>query len=252
MRIGNKVSPRHGRRMTTGIKSMNSGAISWLLSGLLTLGTITYGARAQVSDAVKALVGAWEISNADRDKICNITLKADAAFGGFKLDFDKACIPNLPMLKDVIAWKIGPTDEVQLLDPRGRTLVEFTELESGMWETERPGEGVFFMQTPSALGPPPRTASDVAGDWAVVHGGTKPVCMLTLLNTPTALDDLVLKVNPPCDGFINAFGPTSWQMDRGELLIKSPRGRTWRFEEGDNNTWQRVPESADPVMLVKP
>jgi hypothetical protein len=222
------------------------------LVALLAFSALTHKARAQASDAVKPLIGAWEVSNADRDKTCNINLSADAAFGGFKLDFDRACIRNLPMLKDVAAWKIGTNDEVQLLDARGRTLVEFTELESGIWETERPGEGVFFMQTPSALGPPPRTAGDVAGDWAVVHGGTKPVCTLTLLNTTTALDDLLLKINPPCDAFVTAFGPASWQMDRGELLIKSPRGRTWRFEEGDNNTWQRVPESADPVTLVKP
>ena len=77
--------------------------------------------------------------------------------------------------------------------------------------------------------PPARTADDVAGDWAVVHGGTKPVCVLSLLNTTTALDDLVLKVNPGCDAFITRFGPTTWQMDRGELLLKSPRGLTWRF-----------------------
>jgi hypothetical protein len=41
-------------------------------------------------------------------------------------------------------------------------------------------------------------------------------------------------------------------MDRGELLLKSPQGRTWRFAEGDDNKWQRVPETADPVMLVRP
>jgi hypothetical protein len=210
------------------------------------------GARAQVSDTVKALIGSWEISNADRDKICPITLRADAAFGGFKLDLDKACAPNLPMMKDVIAWRTGTNDELQLIDARGRTLVEFTEVESGTWETERPGEGVFFMQSPGAAGPPAKSASDVAGDWAVVRGGTKPICTLTLLNTTTTLDDLVLKINPGCDAFITRFGPTTWQMDRGELLLKSPRGITWRFEEGDDNTWQRVPESADPVMLVRP
>ena len=222
------------------------------LVGLAALGAGTRDARAEASDAIKALVGTWEISNADRDKTCGITLKADAAVGGFKLELDKGCVPNLPMMKDVIAWKLGSADEVQLLDGRGRTLVEFSEVESGMWETERPGEGVFFMQTPSAVGPLARTAEDVAGDWAIVRGGSKPICTLTLLNTATALDDLVLKINPGCDAFITRFGPTTWQMDRGELLLKSPRGLTWRFEEGDNNTWQRVPESADPVMLIRP
>jgi len=222
------------------------------LAAFAAISAGTSALHAEASDAVKALIGSWEISNADRDKTCAITFKADAAFGGFKLDLDKGCTPNLPMMKDVAAWKIGSADEVQLLDARGRTLIEFTEVESGMYETERPGEGVFFMQTPSAVGPPARTAADVAGDWAVVRGGAKPICTLTLLNTATPLDDLMLKVNPGCDAFITRFGPTTWQMDRGELLLKSPRGLTWRFEEGDNNTWQRVPETADPVMLIRP
>ena len=49
-------------------------------------------ARAQ-SDAVKAMAGSggWEISNADRDKTCTVTFKADPARTGYKLDLDPAC-----------------------------------------------------------------------------------------------------------------------------------------------------------------
>jgi Protease inhibitor Inh len=211
-------------------------------------------ASAQVSDAVKAMVGSWEISNADRDKVCIVAFKADVAAGAFKLDFDRACVPNLPMMKDVVLWKIGSEDQVQLLDAKGRTIAEFTEVESGMYETERPGEGVFFLQTPAAAGPPARTAAEMTGDWTMMRGGNKPICTLSLTNTTTALDDFVLKINPGCDVFVTRFGPTTWQMDRGELLLKSPRGQTWRFEEDDDNShkWERVPESADPVILVRP
>jgi hypothetical protein len=210
-------------------------------------------APAPTTDPVKAMAGPWEISNADRDKICIVMLKADAAGGAFKLEFDKAaCVPNLPMMKNVVLWKIGADDAVQLLDGKGNALVEFSEVESGMYETERPGEGVFFLQTPAAAGPPQRTADQMVGDWTMVRGGSKPICTLTLSNTATALDDFVLKINPGCDVLVTRFGPTTWQMDRGELLLKSPQGRTWRFAEGDDNKWQRVPETADPVMLVRP
>ena len=37
-----------------------------------------------------------------------------------------------------------------------------------------------------------------------------------------------------------------------ELLLKNARGQTWRFSEGDNSTWTRVPESTVPVQLVRP
>jgi hypothetical protein len=40
-------------------------------------------------------------------------------------------------------------------------------------------------------------------------------------------------------------------MDNGELVLQSARGQTWRFEENDANTWQRLPESADPILLVR-
>ena len=40
-------------------------------------------------------------------------------------------------------------------------------------------------------------------------------------------------------------------MSQGELVLVSARGQTWRFEQNDANTWQRVPESANPILLVR-
>jgi hypothetical protein len=40
-------------------------------------------------------------------------------------------------------------------------------------------------------------------------------------------------------------------MDRSELVLRGGNSQTWRFEENDNNTWQRVPETRDPLSLVK-
>jgi len=225
--------------------------VSLIAAGALLALCLCRDASAQTSDAVKALIGTWEISNADRDKTCTITFKGDAAGSAFKLELDKACVPNLPMMKDVTLWKIGQDDSVQLLDTRGRMLVEFTEVENNMYNTQRPNEGVFFLQPPGQAGPPARTVEEMMGDWNIVRAANKPICGVTLLNTPTGLD-YVLKVKPGCDAFVTRFGPTAWAMDRGELLLKSPRGINWRFAEGDDNKWQRVPESADPLILVRP
>lgn len=221
------------------------------LTSLLLLWVSGGEVRAQASDAVNAMVGTWEISNADRDRTCSVTFKSDAAGSAFKLELDKGCTTSLPMMKDVALWKIGSDDSVQLLDAKGRTLVEFTEVENGMYNTERPNEGVFFLQTPGSAGPPERTADQMVGDWNIVRGSNKQICALTLSNTPANLD-YVLVVKPGCDALVTRFGPTTWQMDRGELLLKSPRGLNWRFEEEDDNKWQRVPQSADPMMLVRP
>ena len=42
------------------------------------------------SDAEKALAGAWEVSNAEHDKTCPLTFKAETTPGGLKLEFDRA------------------------------------------------------------------------------------------------------------------------------------------------------------------
>ena len=96
------------------------------------------------SDAVKALAGsgAWEISNADRDKACAVTFKTDAARTGYKLELDPACGTTFPFAKDIEGWTLS-NDVVRMIDARGRAVIEFNEVESGMYEAERPGEGLY-------------------------------------------------------------------------------------------------------------
>jgi hypothetical protein len=64
------------------------------------------------TDAEQAMVGAWEISNAARDKTCPLTFTVDAGEGGFKLELDPGCRTAFPSLKDVAAWAIGHTEEI--------------------------------------------------------------------------------------------------------------------------------------------
>jgi hypothetical protein len=195
--------------------------------------------------------GSWEFSNADRDKRCMIAFKTTPAAAGMKLDFDKACAEAFPFIKDIAGWSIAENDFLRLLDAKGKSLLEFSEVETGMYEAPRPGEGILFIQAAAALGPPPKEAEQMTGDWGVVRRAGNPICTLTLANT-AAGPDLALKLKPGCDPFVTRFAPTAWQMDRGELLLKNARGQTWRFEESDGATWSRVPETAEPLLLVRP
>ncbi|HVY57834.1 MAG TPA: AprI/Inh family metalloprotease inhibitor [Xanthobacteraceae bacterium] len=226
------------------------------LLGIACLGAAALSgapARAQSpssEEAVRSVLGTWEISNADRDKTCTVTFKNENGAGGLKLDLDKPCSGNFPQMKEVVAWSIGTNDVVRLVDRHGKPVLEFSEVESGMYEAERPGEGLFFMQSPAAAGPPEATAEQMTGTWTFARNAGKPICTLTLTNSP-ARDGLALTLAPGCDGTISQFAPSAWEMDRGELVLKSPRGQTWRFEQTDATTWQRVPESIDPLLLTK-
>jgi hypothetical protein len=201
------------------------------------------------SEAARAVIGAWEISNADRDRTCAVVFKADPVPGGLKVEFDRACATVFPVTRDVVAWTVAANEVLRLLDGRGRTLLEFSEVESGMYEGERPGEGLYFLQS-AAAGPNWRTAEQMFGDWNLVRGSGPPVCTLTLSNAAAGQETYVLRIKPNCDAVVTRFGPTIWRMDRGELVVSSPRGQSWRFEEGDA-AWKRVPETADGLALVK-
>jgi len=209
---------------------------------------------AQSPDAIKDTVGSWEISNADRDRTCIVQFKADAAPGGYKLEFDKtACTVAFPALKDVVAWNLTPDDSVRLVDAKGRTVYEFNEVESGMYESLRPGQPLTFLQNAAAAAAtmPTHNADELAGDWKFVRGSGATVCIITLSKAAAGKDDFALKINPGCDAAITRFAPSSWQIDHGELVLKSAKGQAWRFEENDDNTWQRIPEGPDPLLLMR-
>ena len=205
-------------------------------------------------DAGNAVIGAWEFSNADRNKVCHITFRAESVSGGGRrVDIDKNC-PNLfPSTKKVAAWAIDNYGDLRLIDSQGEAVIELTQVEGGMYDGFSPEEGRYILQ--SAAAAPVRSADDMAGDWAIARSPGKPICTLTLANSPAgpgaATDVLTLKVKPGCDPLVVRFNPTGWRMQEGDLMLLSARGQSWQFEENDANTWQRVPESSDPILLVR-
>ncbi len=204
------------------------------------------------SEAAKNMAsGSWEFSNADRDKRCTIFFKTDTGTVGMKVEFDKACAGVFPFIKEIAGWTIAENDFLRLLDAKGKPVLEFSEVESGMYEAPKPGEGILFIQTAAAVGPPPKAADQMLGDWTLVRGTAKTLCTFTLADTPAG-SDLALKLKPGCDVSVTRFAPVAWQMDRGELVIRNARSQTWRFEEGDAGAWQRVPEGPEPILLIRP
>jgi hypothetical protein len=203
------------------------------------------------SDAAQAMVGAWEISNADRDRSCAVTFSVDSAPGGLKLELDAACATALPLLGDVVAWKIGPNDVVLLLDAKGATVVEFTEVESGLYESDRRVGGLMFLQTQAAIKAQTRTADQLFGDWQFLRELDKPLCKLTLSSDGAGGDSYRLVVKPGCEAGIAGLGFTTWRLDRDQIVLVGP-GATWRFAESDPTTWERFPLTEDPLLLVRP
>lgn len=223
-----------------------------LLATLLVMGA-ALPARAQApapSEAVRNMIGAWELSNVARDLRCVVSFRLDPAPPGRALGFEGDCAAVIPALKDAAAWTIDSRDALHFIDARGNLLIEFTEVEVGMYDTSRAGGPLFFLQTLAAA-QQERTADQVFGEWALGRGAGKPLCEFTFGNTAHDVDSFVLIVKPGCDATVTRFAPVSWRLDRGQLVLLNAKAEAWRFEEADPSTWRRIPQGRQPLVLVR-
>ena len=150
-----------------------------------------------MSEAANAMIGAWEFSNADRDKICRFNFRAETATGGYKLDIDKNCASMFPTTKDIVGWTVDNFGGLRLLDAGGNAVIDLSEAEVGLYDGFEPEQGRYVLQSAAAV--PVRSAEELVGDWAIARGTGKPICVLTLANNPAGADALMLKVKPGCD-----------------------------------------------------
>jgi Protease inhibitor Inh len=204
-------------------------------------------AQSTLGESAKAMIGKWEFSNAERDKICSATFSSDRFGPGLKVTFDANCGKLFPLVRRIVGWKYPQDDLLYLLDARGEALIEFSEVEDGIFEAPTPGLGLLFLQNSAAAasGSKEKPTDEVAGNWAVVRGDGAPLCVLTL-----ASDGFAVTAQPGCDPDIAKFDFVQWRMDRDELLLVPAKGEPWRFEEIDNN-WRRLSETGEQITLVR-
>ena len=205
-----------------------------------------------VTTLKKEMIGQWELATTERSKTCVVTLKNDQTPQGLKLELEPSCAVALPFTKDIAAWSIkGLGDIVRLQDAAGQPVIDFTEVESGIFEGLRTGEGIYILQNLVAARSLAKSMDQMIGDWAMVHSNGQPICGLTLTNTEATADNFAVFLKPHCDPAVAAFAPTMWRLERGELRLMSNSGEVWRFEADDNAQWRRVPDSADPLIMLR-
>jgi hypothetical protein len=228
-------------------------AAIWLIpAGEATRAQTLPGPAPTPNELAKAMAGTWEMSNADHDRACSVTFRLEPAGERFVLEPDKACAEVFAPIREMAAWAFGRHDMLVLFDAKGKPLLELLEVEAGIFEGLRPGEERYFLQNAAvAAAARGRTADEMFGQWSFMRGAGKPICTITLANVAADADNFSITVGPGCDPFIARFSPAAWKMDRGQLVMRSARGQVWRFEESDPTTWQRIPASTDPVLLVK-
>ena len=131
------------------------------------------------------MIGEWELV----DRRAQQDLRRDAEERqtpqGMKLELEKGCAAALPFTKDITAWSIKGLDIVRLQDGKGEPVIDFTEVESGIFEGLRTGEGVYILQNLAAARALAST-DQMIGDWSVVRGNGRAICAITLTNNEPA------------------------------------------------------------------
>jgi hypothetical protein len=218
------------------------------------LATIACGSPARSQDAPtlkKEMLGQWELSTTERSKTCVLTLKSDPTPQGLKLELDPGCAAALPFTKAVTAWNVKGLDIVRLQDTAGQPVIDFTEVESGIFEGLRQGEGIYILQNLAAARSLAKSMDQMIGDWAMVRSNGQSICGLTLTNNESGKDNFEVFLKPKCDPAISAFAPTQWRLDHGQMVLTSQSGETWQFEADDNAQWRRVPDRADSLIMLR-
>ena len=234
---------------------MRTGAAIAVAAVLALLALLVCAPQVRAQDAStlkKDMIGQWELATTDRSKTCVVTLKADASSQGFKLELEPGCATALPFTADITAWSIkGLGDIVRLQDTAGQPVIDFTEVETGIFEGLRTGEGVYILQNLAAARSLAKSMDQMIGDWAMVRGNGQAICGLTLTNTDAGQDNFQVFLKPKCDAAIAAFAPTRWRLEHGQMLLMSDKGEIWQFEADDNAQWRLVPDSTDPLIMMR-
>ncbi|CCD97542.1 AprI/Inh family metalloprotease inhibitor [Bradyrhizobium sp. STM 3809] len=198
------------------------------------------------------MIGQWELATTERSKTCVMTFKPDAGQRGLKLEMEPACATALPFTKDIAGWNVkGLGDIVSLQSANGEAVIDFTEVEAGIFEGLRQGEGVYILQNLAAARSLAKSMDQMIGDWSMVDGNGAAVCSLVLTNTDAGNDNFQVFVKPKCDPKVAAFAPTQWRLEHGQMMLMSARGETWKFEADDNAQWRLVPDSATPLIMLR-
>lgn len=222
------------------------------LAALMLLFAGLSPATAQDASTLKKdMIGQWELATTERSKTCVVTLKGDLGPQGLKLELEPGCAAALPFTKEITAWNIRGLDIVRLQNAAGEAVIDLTEVESGIFEGLRTGEGVYILQNLAAARSLAKSMDQMIGDWSMVRGNGQAVCGLTLTNTEASQDNFQVFLKPKCDPAVVAFAPSQWRLDHGRMLLMSANGQTWQFEADDNAQWRRVPDSADPLIMIR-
>lgn len=206
-----------------------------------------------VREAAARMAAPFRLASADGARSCAFTLKADASGPGLAVEFDRPACADIGFSAQVAAWLPDPSGAIRLLNAQGRTVAEFTEGTGGSYEALREGDGVYFLANPAVADGTELRPEEVVGDWDIARQAGTPVCRVTFTDTPAKGGGFRLSIATGCDAALLRFGPTAWDIEGGNILVRGEGGASViRFARQEDGGWARTPERGRPLLMTRP
>ena len=184
------------------------------------------------------MIGTWEFSNADRDKICTVTFRAIRPVG-FKVEFDENCGNLFPLVTRSPAGVSPTTICCGCSMPRAKRCSNSARSRTASTRRRRRASACCSCRTP----PPPGRRRSRPSRWPATGrscAGPARRCAALTLATTAGARRFGVDGQAGLRASIARLNFAQWRMDRGELVLVSARGNPWRFEEVDDETWRRA------------
>lgn len=230
----------------------------------------------------EAVLGRWDLTLVESDKICRVTLRPEPTHGGLHIAMPAGCRRSLPILATVGAWILPGADHLDLADVYGRSVLDFAMAADATLTASGP-KGETYRLAPVDEASPQKNApildqrgaqpavepvklaakansasatlrpSDVAGRYSVLREGGKDTgCMVTLDGAVKAGGGGKASLAPACrDQGIVIFDPTAWQILNGRLVLTARKGHTTHLDPQPDGVWLKDPKEGKSLGLKK-
>ncbi|MBB3772320.1 hypothetical protein FHS55_002932 [Angulomicrobium tetraedrale] len=242
-----------------------------LFAAALLVSTLGSSARAQgaaggtPAEAAAQLADVYQLTNADGDRICPLTLSvkrakeaprgaaaSGAGAAAFAIDFDRpACAATILFSADIASWSPGPGNSIHLLNGAGQLVAEFTEGVGGNWEALREGDGVYFLVNPRLADSAATQPGDLVGLWELAGANGTPACRVQLAEETVKPGMYRLAPDAACAALLGRTLPDRWRLDGGDLVLETAGGDRVRFASSEDGAWTKVPEDSRPLLLSR-
>lgn len=229
-------------------------------------------------EAVRPLLGAWDLELSGASRSCTVTLGAEEAAHGRALRFPATCRRALPILASVAGWSVAPEGGPQLQDAQGKVVIAFRGGTAERGFTGQGSDGKAYALAsknhPRAARRPAASPSELAataaqrptvvdparaqapeslpGRYAVMRQPNREACRIVLSAAPAgAPATSPAGFEGRCqDTGLTIFDPVGWRYTAGRLALVARKGHSVElvFENGQ---WRKDPAVGAPLLLRK-